>query len=154
MEQLGQLRLTFLPDDPPSMGELIAQVSSSGFCGQGQAWFNVSEIDGFAAELATMPLSPNQTVSLEGGYWSTEQSGTLEQVHVSIRVYPIGTKGQVGVRVHLADRLERNDRRESQNQATVELKTTYGALESFARDLRRLQLSQANEAILHEETLL
>jgi hypothetical protein len=47
-----------------------------------------------------------------------------------------------------------NDRRESQNEATVELKTSYGALESFAQEIRRLHLSQANEAILREETLL
>jgi len=73
---------------------------------------------------------------------------------LSIRIYPIGSKGQVGARIHVADCLESRDRRESQNQATVELKTSYAALESFARDIRRLRTSDANEAILHEETLL
>ncbi|MGQ0762688.1 MAG: hypothetical protein ACT4OT_11850 [Acidobacteriota bacterium] len=153
MEERGQLRLTLQPDSDGT-GQLIAHVSSSGFSGQASAWFNLDDLDNFADQLATIPLSADNPVCLEGGYWSAKKRGTLEQVHLSIRIYPIGAKGQVGAHIHVADCLERNDRRESQNRATVELKTSYAALESFAKDIRRLRLSQTNEAILREETLL
>jgi|SRR5437667_12348995 hypothetical protein len=153
MEEPGQLRLTLQPDSDGT-GQLFADVSSSAFSGHGRAWFNLDDLDHFAEQLTAFPLSAESPVCLEGGYWSNDNRGTLEQVHLSIRIYPIGSKGQVGARIHVADCLESRDRRESQNQATVELKTSYAALESFARDIRRLRTSDANEAILHEETLL
>jgi len=153
MEESGRLRLK-LQSDSDGTGQLIADVSSSGFSGHGRAWFNLDDLDHFAERLTTIPLSPESPVCLEGGYWSMEKRGTLKQVHLSIRIYPIGSKGQVGARIHVADCLESRDRPESQNQASLELKTSYRALESFAEQIRRLRLSDANEAILLEETLL
>ena len=88
------------------------------------------------------------------GFWSKEKTGTLEQLHLSIRAYQIGSKGQIGVRVRVADpRLWEDDRPEAQNAAEIELQTSYAALERFGADLEQLTQSRIEEAILQGEHL-
>jgi hypothetical protein len=152
MEEAGYLRLS-LETDSDGTGELFAEVSSSGFSGHGSAWFNLQELAVFAKQLGTIPLPADNDLCLEGGYGNQEKPGALDQVHLSIRIYPIGTKGQIGARVQVADRVERLDRPESQNSAMVELKTSYAALERFAQDLDRLSRSSTSEAVLNGEAL-
>ncbi len=100
------LRLT-LKQDADGTGELCAEVQVNGFSGVGAAWFNIAEILDFGQRISrTYPLLPEQTYELQGGYWSREQQGSLEHVHLGIRFAPVGALGQIGCRVSLARQLE------------------------------------------------
>jgi hypothetical protein len=153
MEDDEYLRLKVDPDSDGT-GKLTAEAASSGFAGRGEAWFDLQQLARFSRELRAFPLSQSNPPNIEGGFWSKEKRGTLEQVHLSIRAYQIGSKGQVGIRVQLADPpLWPDDRSESQNIAQIELLTSYAALERFAKDLEMLVDSKLDEAVLNGERL-
>jgi hypothetical protein len=148
MEEGEYLRLK-VEANSDGTGKLIAEVASSGFAGRGEAYFNLPSLADFSQELRAFPLSQSNPPRIEGGFWSKEERGALEQLHLSIRAYQIGSKGQVGIRVRLADPpLWPDDRSESQNTAEIELMTSYAALERFANDLELLIESKLDEAVL------
>ena len=131
--------------------ELHAFVTSDGFSGHGSAWFDVGRVREFSKALRSYPLSETNPPHIEGGYWSESAPSTLDQVHVSIRVYPIGHRGQLGVRVVIADPpIAQEDRLDSQNRAEIELRTGYNALERFALELDAMLRSSAEKAVLPE----
>ena len=100
--QIGFLRLSLKPDDDGT-AELIAQVYAGGFAGVSSAWFNIDEISRFARRLGQYPLDFGGPFQLAGGFWAKDQRGVLEQIHLSISVYLVSARGQIGVRVLLAD---------------------------------------------------
>jgi hypothetical protein len=55
MEFQGRLSLRF-DDDGDGTGELLAQASSSGFSGEGGAWFSTSELQDFAEAIGMYPI--------------------------------------------------------------------------------------------------
>ena len=139
MEAKEYLRLKVDPSSDGT-GKLTAEVASSGFAGRGEAYFDLQKLAHFSQELRAFPLSESNPPHIEGGFWSKEERGVLEQVHLSIRAYQIGSKGA-------------DDRSESQNIAQIELMTSYAALERFAKDLKMLLESNADEAMLRGERL-
>ena len=147
------LRVRIAPDsDGTAM--LSAQVASTGFAGRGEAWFGLEELAVFSCQLKAFPLSQSDPPRISGGFWSKEKFGALEQVHLSITAYQIGSLGQVGIRVEVANPpLFPNDRLESQNIAKIELMTSYAALERFANDLEKLLESDLEEAVLSGDRL-
>jgi hypothetical protein len=148
MEDDEYLRLRLAPDSDGT-AELTAEVASSGFAGRGKAWFDLQGLARFSQELRAFPLSKSNPPHIEGGFWSQEKRGTLEQRHLSIRAYQIGSLGGVGIRVEVADPpLWTGDRPETQNIARIELMTSYAALEKFAKDLDKLLASELTEALL------
>jgi hypothetical protein len=153
MEKDDYLRIT-IDADSDGTGALTAEISSSGFVARGTAYFDLHAIANFSKALRAFPLSQNEPPIIEGGFWSKENPGTLEQLHLSIRAYQIGGKGQVGVRVRVVDPLLwEDDRPEAQNTAEIELQTSYAALERFGADLEQLTHSKIEEAILRGEHL-
>ena len=153
MERENYLRVTLAVDSDWTC-ELFAGTKSSGFAGHGSAWFDLQEVTRFANELLAFPLPENNPPCIEGGYWSQQQPRTLEQMHLSIRAYPIGARGQVGVRVQLADPPRSRDQRpETQDRVEVEIQTSYTQLEQFAKDLILLASTQVEEAVLQTECL-
>lgn len=153
MDRDDYLRVT-VAVDPDGTCELFAETKSSGFGGHASAWFDLRELTRFANELLAFPLPENHPPCIEGGYWSRRQPHTLEQMHLSIRAYPIGARGQVGVRIQLADPPRARDQRpEAQDRVEVELQTSYAELERFAKDLILLANAQAEEALLRSECL-
>jgi hypothetical protein len=142
------LRVT-VDADSDGTGKLIAEVASSGYAGRGGAYFDLQRLAEFAQELRAWPLSQSNPPYIEGGFWSQDKRDVLEQLHLSIRAYPIGSKGQVGIRVRLADPpLWPDDRLESQNVADIEIMTSYEELQRFANDLKLVIESKLDEAVL------
>ena len=146
------LHLRFDPDTDGT-GKLLARVSVRGFTGTGGAYFSVQQIDTFSESLSTFPLPPIEHPTLTGGYWSRDIETRLEQEHLAITAYPVGSRGQVGVQVRIATELERGERPNSQQVAKLELLTTYERLARFAKELRSLAHGEANEVILKAEHL-
>jgi hypothetical protein len=146
------LRLRF-HDDGDSTGKLHVEVSADGFCAQSAAYFSISELQAFARSLIAFPLPEQPRLKIAGGFWSKTDPAVLEDVLLSIEVYPVGARGQVGVRVHSESEIWPGDREESRNEATVELLTTYAQLGAFSREMLAL-ISQAQvEAVLGCERL-
>jgi hypothetical protein len=141
------LRLTF-EADTDGTGELFARVQSNGFSGASSAWFGVEELVAFAAGLAAAyPLLTDKPLRLEGGFWSRIDS-TIEQLHVGLQFYPIGSVGSVGCGVTLATQVHEHERLQGQASVAVELQTTYENVRTFARSLEMLAKGTTDEAIL------
>ncbi|MBQ0933872.1 hypothetical protein [Ideonella paludis] len=141
------LRLQF-ERDTDGTGELFAGIHSSGFAGSGSAWFLETELLELAKKLAVaFPLPDDAPLGMHGGFWS-KSGGGIEQEHVGITFYPVGSTGQVGCRVKLNTPVQEHDRAEGQSSLTVELLTNYEQLGAFARSLERLAIGGADEAVL------
>jgi hypothetical protein len=154
MEVDEYLRLKIEPNSDGT-GKLTAEIASGGFAAWGEAYFGLQRLAEFSQKLCAFPLSESDPPYIEGGFWSKEERGVIEQVHLSIRAYQIGSKGQIGIRVKCADPpVWPNDRLESQNKAEIELMTSYAALEQFAKDLKLLMESKLQEAVLNGVVLL
>lgn len=141
------LRLT-LNQDTDGTGELCAEVQVDGYSGVGAAWFNIAEIRNFGQRISrTYPLLPEQTYELQGGYWSREQQGSLEHVHLGIRFSPVGALGQIGCRVNLARQLE-SASPAPEYAVTVELRTRYEDLRVFGAAIVALTDGRGDDAVL------
>lgn len=143
----NSLRLTLEPDDDGTC-ELFAVVSANGFSGKGSAWFNLSDLVELAKEFMTYPLRPENLPIIAGGCWIKDKKGELEQTHLLIKPYPIGSAGELGIRVELATPLYESDRPESQHVVKVEIRTDYNSLESFGKQLKELAKLRRQEALL------
>jgi hypothetical protein len=142
------LRLKFLTDGDGT-GGLYAETSCNGFAGHGYAWFSIPHLEEFAGLLLTYPLPSEGLAPLQGGYWSKERRGELDQLHLFLRFYPIGLRGAVGCKIELRTPVQRHDPAASYNSVAAELRTSYQALSEFSADLRRLVRGEAQEAVLH-----
>lgn len=141
--------LLTLHRDSDGTGELVAQVCANGFSGLGSAWFNLEAIDAFGRTLSeSFPLCAGPASELKGGFWSSQQPNTIEQVHLGIRFYPIGSTGLVGCRVELATPKHQQDRADSIHSVAVELHTYYEQLLSFGLSLSDLANGTVTETIL------
>jgi hypothetical protein len=142
-------RLT-LSQDTDGTGELTAEVNVNGFSGTGSAWFNIGEIAVFAEALGkTYPLLSDGIYELKGGYWKAAAPGKseLEHVNLGMRFFPVGSLGEVGLRVQLAQWLESASAAPEYSLA-VELRTHYEELRAFGRSLLALANGESNEALL------
>jgi len=141
------LRRTF-EADTDGTGELFARVESAGFSGASSAWFGTEHLVEFAKSLASAyPLQPNEPLKLEGGFWNKSGSG-IEQLHLGLAFYPIGSVGRVGCRVSLSTSLHEHDRPESQALVAVELHTGYEELRKFAQSFEMLAQRAISQAVL------
>jgi hypothetical protein len=143
------LRLTFSLD-ADGTGELCAQASINGFAGRGAAWFSVQALRDFARQLiATYPLTDEPPLTLKGGHWDNHGPQTrIDQLHLGLAFYAIGTLGDIGCRVSLAAPPADNGRGESAPSMQAEIRTTYVQVEKFARALDQLALGLVDEALL------
>lgn len=145
------LRLWF-ESDSDGTGELFAEVASGNFSGIGSAWFDAQALFEFGETLASAyPLPSEAPLSLEGGYWAKSEA-VIEQLHLGLRFYPIGSVGKVGCRVTLATPVhEGQDRPEAQSMVAVELNTNYEQLRTFAHSIEALAKGGIVEAVLQTE---
>jgi hypothetical protein len=144
---MGSLRLTISPDNDGTC-LLHAEVSADGFSGIGHAWFDLKRLQSFAMDLEKYPLTSDPRVAIEGGFLSRNHPYKVEQRHLSISVYPVNSRGVLGVQVYVSSPLHEQDRPESQRVAQLELLTHYAELESFSAQIRNMVLQQAGEAVL------
>jgi len=145
------LHLTF-DADTDGTGELFAQVRAKGFSGASSAWFGNDRLVAFARELSqAYPLQVGKSLSLEGGFWSKSGS-VVEQLHLGLKFYPVGSVGLVGCRVTLATSIHPQERPESQSQVAVELTTHYEELRTFARSLNSLRMEPSMKPYLKQRS--
>lgn len=145
------LRLRFMPDTDGT-GELFAEVKAGHFSGASSAWFDADQLIGFSRRLdSAFPLPVDEPLCIEGGFWS--RSGpVIEQLHVGLKFYPIGSTGKIGCRVSLSTHVHAGqDRPDSQSMVAVELHTKYEQLRSFAHALEQLVKGRTDEALLQAE---
>ena len=147
---MGRLTLMLSLDDDGSV-DLFATATANGFSGHGNAWFNLSQIRDFATRIAKYPLE--DTVEIAGGYYSDSRPGELSQTHLSICVRLMDGRGQLDVRVTLAEPHHFDDRQDEIHSVALRIRTTYNRMERFSRDLLGLLDGRAAEAVLEEELL-
>jgi hypothetical protein len=147
------LRLTF-QNDGDGTGKLSAEAESGGFAGKSGAYFDIARVQNFACAIGELPLPDSDRCVLISGFGSKEIPGKLEQEHVGIEMYPIDSRGHIGVQVRLSTEVWPDTRPKSHKAAKFEIVTTYQALADFSRDLSALMSGTANEAVLLGEMLL
>ena len=139
--------------DDDGTGELVAQVSAGGFAGISSAWFDLESIADFARRIGEFPIDFSTPVELVGGFWDQARPGTLKQTHLSIRIYPVTPRGQIGARVVLATEVWPHTRAEECRHVETELLTSYQAIALFSASLIALTNEIRNEAVLSEDLL-
>lgn len=141
------LRLEF-ESDTDGTGELIAEFCSNDYSGKGSAWFDVLELVKFSEKLQAYPILKESPVEIAGGYWNNEKKGSLKEIHFSFKAYPIGAKGNIGIRIRVSTPIPENGRPESQHVAEAEIQTSYNELGSFANQLKELIEGKIKQAVL------
>jgi hypothetical protein len=145
MKPSGTLRLLLEPEDDGT-AELFVEAEQRGFRGMSSAWIDPRKLADFGRHLQTLfPLPADKPIEIIGGFWQEER---IEQVHVRIRVYPIGGAGTVGVQISLATPLHSGERPWSISTVGLELKTHYEQLRTFGRAVEALAKGQAHVAEL------
>jgi len=121
------LRIEWSPDTDGT-GALTVTASDGCFAGRGSAWFNRQEVDAFGVALRdTFPLQT--VIGLEyppAGYRSEGLVG--EMPDFALRVYPVGSTGQIGIQLRLAAEVYRFMRPERLCRVLLELQTDHEAL--------------------------
>ena len=127
-------------------GELRATVVADGFAGHGSAWFADERLLSFADSLLSFPLPAKGLSPLQGGYWGMGSPGELVQCHLSLQVYPVGHRGNIGCRVALRQPIA--PAVQVPNSVEVELSVSYQSLLAFSATLKHLVLGEVQEAVL------
>jgi hypothetical protein len=144
-----QLVATWSGDDGDGVGRLTVTARSNGFGGTGRAWFDRGTVLEFASSLTTFPLPSDGSVALSGGMGGVENYDE----HVGLVLLPLGPRGQVDVRCHLANETWPGDPPEVRYETRVHVLTTYERLTSFASGLRAVVEGMQAEAHLGGERL-
>ena len=126
----------------------MARAEADGFAGEGEAYFNVSELQQFALAIAVFPLPDNDDrLAISSGF-----GAPLEQEHLGINVYAADSqRGYVGVQVRMATKVSPATRPMSRKATTIEVVTTYAPLARFSRDLMAMLRGEIHEATLKGE---
>jgi hypothetical protein len=152
METQGRLSLRFM-DDGDGTGELMAQASSNGFCGEGSARFSTERLLEFAEAITAFPIPKDNPPHIAGGFFEKDGSGELAQEHLALKVYPVNRRGHLGVQVRIATALWNGHRPESRHAVKLEIITNYEPMVQFSRDLKALVEGQSREVILEGDIL-
>ena len=121
--------VTWTGNDGDGVGRLTVEAAANGFCGKSSAWFDRTQVEQFGRDLTRFPLE-GVPPTLSGGFGRPDP-----QVHVEMKVYPVGARGQVAIGVSLASERWPTDRQDAQHSVRLELLTTYEQLGSFGRAL-------------------
>jgi hypothetical protein len=144
------LRLRF-QNDGDGTGKLVARAQAGTFGGEGAAFFNIEQIEEFAAAIAGYPLPPDARLSISSGFAMDDNVGKVDQEHLGIEVYPIDTRGHVGVQVRMATPLWKGMRPQSQRKVSLEIVTAYQELSDFSHDMIAVVRGATEEALLRGE---
>ena len=144
-----ELRLTFQADEDGWTGELFATVRSVAFSGKGSAWFDrESAKASFLVALRSFPFPVTAPPTIEGGFWSKEKSGNLDQCHLRIAIKPYDSRGTLLVHVDLATQSWKTPDVDLQNSASIRFLTEYAAIDAFAEHLEQVFDGKRDEAVL------
>lgn len=146
----GFLILEWAPDDSSDdAGQLFGEAASTGFAGKSEAWFNDSFVLEFATRCESYPLDTQRLPSLSSGYGSGDEMMTT----LAVDVYPVGSAGQLGVRVQLASWYSTlpAERPLARCEVELEVLSSYNELRRFAEQLRQAVQAGGGRARLAED---
>jgi hypothetical protein len=144
----AELCLTYRPEDEWH-GELNATVRSGAFSGQSSAWFDRTNLKKtFVAALRAYPLTPTALPMIEGGIWSKDNRGSLDQCHLRVAVTPSDSRGTLLVRADLATQSWRPLETDQQHSVTARFLTDYVAVAEFADELDRVLDGVQEQALI------
>ena len=144
----SELHVAYQPDDDGT-GKIIATVKSGEFSARGAAWFDPIDVKRtFVAVLRSFPLTATTPALIEGGFWSKERPGSLEQCHLRIVVRPYNSRGTLLVHVDLSSEVWSRPDADLQSLATVRFTTEYTAVDRFAQELEAVLDGKRDVAVL------
>ena len=150
MTDSGFLSLEWASDDSSDgTGQLFGEAASTSFAGKSEAWFNDSALLEFATRCESYPLDTKRLPSLSSGYGSGDEMMTT----LAVDIYPIGSAGQVGVRVQLASWYSTfpADRPLARCGVELEVLSSYNELRRLAEQLRHAVQAGGGRARLAED---
>jgi hypothetical protein len=144
----AELRVSYQSDNEWD-GKLNVAVTSGAFSGKGSAWFDREHLKRtFVAASRAFPLSTRDPPLIQGGFWSKETSGTLEQCHVRIAIRPYDARGSLLVQVDLASESWATPDKDQQQSVTARFLIEYAALDVFASHLEQVLNKTREIAVL------
>ena len=152
MNNQGKIILRF-DDDSDGTGKLLAEANANGFAGKGGAYFSIPHIEEFANSLVAFPLPETNFPKITGGFGKRDAPGELAQEHVAIAVYPVDSRGHLGIQIRIATEFWDGEREKSQHAVKLEFLTGYEAIAKFSKDLKALVQSRIEEVILESDLL-
>jgi hypothetical protein len=150
MDVQDKLLFRFLNEDDGT-GKLHVRAHCNGFSGDGSAWFSTEDLKEFASALTAFPIPEENPPAIRSGFYRKDNSGEIEQEHLSLRVYPIDRTGHLGVQVRIATEVWPQTRPESQHFVQLEILTTYEPLKRFRSQLKSLVDGAIKEAVLEAD---
>lgn len=138
------LKITADLEDDGIVG-LTGTVSSEGFSGTGEAWFNVSEVKQFVSQLEHFAKTTENPPEISGGNW--DGKGNLLHKLFSLRFYSFSSF-RAGVQVELANHPYTDCRPEEIASVKLELKPETQAIINFCGQLNSLLSNNISEASL------
>jgi hypothetical protein len=144
----SELQVAYQPDDDGT-GKIIATVKSGEFSARGAGWFNPIQVKRtFVATLRSFPLTATTPALIEGGFWSKDRPGSLEQCHLRIAIKPYNSRGTLLVHVDLSSEVWSTPDADLQNLATIRFTTEYVAVERFAQEFEAVLDGEREVAVL------
>jgi hypothetical protein len=145
----SELQVSYRTDEDWT-GQIIATVKSGEFSARGAAWFDrINVKQTFLAALRSFPLTATTPALIEGGFWSKEKPGSLEQCHLRIAVKPYNSRGTLLVHVDLSSEVWSTPDADLQNLATIRFTTEYVAVDKFAQEFEEVLDGKRDAAVLN-----
>jgi hypothetical protein len=143
-----ELQVTYREDDDGT-GQIIATVKSGEFSARGAAWFNPTNVKkNFMAALRSFPITAVTPALIEGGFWSKQRPGSLEQCHLRIAVKPYDSRGTLLVHVDLSSEVWSTPDADLQSLATIRFTAEYAAVDAFAQEFEEVLDGKRSVAVL------
>lgn len=144
------VRVSYTPDGEYLHGQLHVQARFDGFEGRANGWTDRQHVSEFAERLKQYPLDEHAPVTFSAGIGVGDEY--IEFVGISAA--PVGGKGQVVLRIHLASEDWRDGKPISPQGVNVEFPTSYEYLRRFSDHLHMVVDSRLDQASLDTETLI
>ena len=138
------LKITADVEDDGTVG-LTGLVSSEGFSGKGEGWFNISEVKEFISNLEHFAKTTENPPELAGGNW--DGKGNLIHKLFGLRCYTFSSY-RAGLRVELADYPYTDCRPDEISSVALELQPETQAIINFCSQLNQLLSNNISEACL------
>jgi hypothetical protein len=135
---MNRLVLRYQYDDTDDFGWLGAEVHTANFSGSGGFWVQWQDVVEFAEKLKQYPILPDEPVKEQWGFEMQEGDDLI----LSMEVVPLNRTGNLGVRVEMADHIDREHR------LRTSFVTNYAEVASFASALSAVMAKSAEEAVL------
>lgn len=123
------------------MFELRVTASNVDFFGRTEVYDQSESLSQFASNLKGFP-NENKTVFYEAGKKDS-------YADFSMKCYPIGRIGRIGVEIHLESNVPTEYRQEEKNKVKLEIIVEASAIDHFQRELCNLAKKQEGSAILY-----